>query len=143
MLFTPSNAKLVMTGAKTNTRREKKPGDVAITKDGQIVSVERNKRLLWEVERSYAVQPGRGKPSIGRIWLTEIRQQSLQDISEADICAELGCPAQWPGPGPEPYKRNLRAVFATLWDSINGKGHRWNDNRTVWALTIKLPNPKE
>lgn len=143
MLFTPKNATRVMCGEKTQTRREKQPGDTAIMKDGKIVAVERNKRLLWEVERSYAVQPGRGKPSIGRIWLTEIRCQSLQDISEADICAELGCPTQWPGPGPEPYKRNLREAFANLWDSINGKAHRWNDNNTVWALTIRLPKPEE
>lgn len=143
MLFTPSNAKLVMTGAKTQTRREKHPGDTAIMKDGKIVAVERNKRLLWEIGRSYAVQPGRGKPGIGRVWLTEIRGQNLWDISDKDICDELGCPTTWPGPGPEPYQRNLWAAFATLWDSINRRGHQWSDNPKVWALTIELPKPEE
>ena len=138
MLFTQENAERVMRGKKTQTRRERKPSDNPITRDGQIVAVERNTRLLWEVGRSYAVQPGRGKSTIGRIWLTEIRCQKLQDISEADICAELGCPQKWTGQEPEPYKRAFRTAFATLWDSINSKGHRWNDNPMVWALTFRL-----
>jgi len=140
MLFTQTNAERVMQGRKTQTRRERKTGDFPSTRarDGQIVAVERNKRLLWEVGHSYAVQPGRSKPSIGRIWLTEIRCESLQDISAEDICAELGCPQKWTGQEPELYKRAFRTALATLWDSINSKGHRWNDNPMVWALTFRL-----
>jgi len=140
MLFTPKNAVLVMNGEKTQTRRERKSGDRAIIRDGKICAIERGGRLLWEVDHSYAVQPGRGKPGIGRIWLTEIRDQNLWDISKEDICAELGYPVAWPGPGPEPepYPRNLWVAFATLWDSINWRGHLWSDDPKVWALTFHL-----
>lgn len=87
------------------------------------------------------------KPSIhmprwaSRITLevTGVRVERVQDISEADCCAELGAPREWPGPGPEPYKRNLRGSFAERWNLINGKreGCAWPDNPWVWVVEFR------
>lgn len=138
MLFTPNNAKLVMSGAKKQTRRLRKPGDYPIINNGKIEAVERNKRLLWEVGRIYSVQPGRGKHSIGQVKLVAIREQQLQSISDDDICAELGCPVTWTGPEPEPYRRDLRSAFVVLWNSVAKHGNKWQDNNKVWVLTLKI-----
>lgn len=69
-----------------------------------------------------------------------VRVERLQDISNADICAELGCPVVWPGPGPEPYTRDLRSAFAGLWNALNAKrgpAFTWSSNPWVWAITFK------
>lgn len=60
-----------------------------------------------------------------RIRLTAIRQEHLQDISEADAQAE--------GVGSvEEYRE--------LWQRINGKtkGARWGDNPLVWVITFEV-----
>jgi hypothetical protein len=44
----------------------------------------------WVIGKTYAVQPGRGKKQIVRIRILNIRQEHLQDITEADAIAE-GC----------------------------------------------------
>jgi len=77
---------------------------------------------------------------ISRIMLeiTGVRVERLQTISNADICAEMGIPAKWPGPGSEPYPRNLRQAFIEVWDSLNAKrGHPWASNPWVWVISFK------
>lgn len=70
--------------------------------------------------------------------VVDVRVERLQDISEADICAELGCALEYPGPGPAPYRRDLRGAFAGLWDGINAKrGYTWASNPWVWAVTFE------
>lgn len=69
-----------------------------------------------------------------------VHVERLQDISNADICAELGCPVAWPGPGPEPYTRDLRTAFAAAWNARNAKrgpAFTWSSNPWVWAITFK------
>jgi hypothetical protein len=78
---------------KTQTRRPAKRGDFIITTPGAphdhtIVAVERNGRLLYEVGRTYAIQPGRGKHSLGRFRLLAIKHEQARGISEADARAE-------------------------------------------------------
>jgi hypothetical protein len=68
--------------------------------------------------------------------ITGVRVERLQDISKEDACAELGCPREWPGPGPEPYQRDPRGAFANLWDEINPK-HPWSVNSWVWVVAFK------
>ncbi len=70
--------------------------------------------------------------------VTSIRVEQLQEISERDCCLEMGCAVKWPGPGPEPYKRNLRGLFGKLWDSINAKrGYGWDNNPYVWVVEFE------
>lgn len=72
--------------------------------------------------------------------ITVVRAERLQDISEADICAELGCPVVWPDSGPEPYTRDLRTVFAAAWNARNAKrgpAFTWSSNPWVWTIGFK------
>ena len=89
---------------------------------------------------------GKWKPSIhmprwvSRITLEvkDVGVERLQGISEEDCCHEMGCPVIWPGPGPEPYKRDLRGCFKILWDSLNAKrGYSWDVNPFVWVITFR------
>lgn len=91
----------------------------------------------WEVGRTYAVQPGHGKPAVARIRITGIRQERLRDISEEDVLAE-GCGlVRWSGEPQEGWPAT--AGFAEAWDRINTrKGTRWADNPLVWVLDFEV-----
>jgi hypothetical protein len=77
-----------------------------------------------------------------RILISDIRQERLQDISEADAVAE-GCQNTC-----QPYYSwgdvyetgcTAREDYAELWDASNTrKGTRWQDNLLVWVLTFKV-----
>lgn len=62
-----------------------------------------------------------------------IRIEPVQEISDQDVIAE-GVAIEWPGPGPEPYKRNLWAVYSHLWNQINRKRAPWCNNPWVWVI---------
>ena len=71
--------------------------------------------------------------------VTGVRVERLQDISDEDICHELGCLVKYPGPEPEPYKRDLRGCFAERWDGLNAKrGFPWSSNPWTWCIEFKL-----
>jgi hypothetical protein len=79
MMFRPELAELVMTGEKTVTRR----------------LVSENPRSPWYRERcalrvgeTYAIQPGRGKPAIGRAVITAVTRERLGVIDEAEARRE-------------------------------------------------------
>jgi hypothetical protein len=139
MLFTPENARKVMHSKKTMTRRiisryEMFYADKDTPPTVYVKCPDGKQRIKWQVGRTYAVQPGRGKASIGRVKLLGLFRERLQDISDADVCAELGVAADirmgrgW-----------LRNAFAELWDSINKMpGTRYLDNPKVNALTFEL-----
>lgn len=80
----------VLDGRKTQTRRIVKPTDIYVKHvvTGEIVAVLRNGRQTYTVGKTYSVQPGRGKKSIGRIRITGIRQEDVREISDADVVAE-------------------------------------------------------
>jgi len=70
--------------------------------------------------------------------ITKIRIERLQEINDEDCCRETGAPLKWPGPGPEPYKRDMHAVFSHLWDTLNAKrGYPWSSNPWVWVIEFK------
>lgn len=72
-----------------------------------------------------------------RIYITDIRRQWLQDISEDDVIAEGHALIRWAGEGPEGWPAT--AGYAEVWDRINRKpGTRWADNPPVWALTFEV-----
>lgn len=153
----------VMDGRKTQTRRlVRKHGDGeddftnrssywGMDEYGSdtICVVWRKGKIKWQVSRTYAVQPGRGQPAVGRIRLTGIRAEHVTDISEEDALAE-GCePGPWeettirPGVATHALvfkvRKPARVVFAELWDTIHTKpGTRWDDNPAVWVLEFEL-----
>jgi len=136
----------VLTGEKTQTRRLVKPVHCAWSNEfdieGQPIDITDVRivyeesyatREVWRVGKTYAVQPGRGKKAVGRIRITAIRREALQDVSCDDALQE----------GAYPYGRGIWSTaveeFAELWDSIHDKpGTTWNDNPAVWVLTFEL-----
>ena len=98
MIFSNEHIEKIRNGTKTQTRRQKcnyRPG------------------------RSYAVQPGRGKPELFRITILDIRRERLGDISEADCIAE-GYPS--------------RDAYREVWTSINGV---WDPDQFVYVIDFR------
>jgi hypothetical protein len=145
MLFTHTWEK-ILSGEKTQTRRIRKP-EHDISAAETCIFAYRPYRILWEVGHKYAVQPGRGKPTIkyaftdantlaywhpsdplpsvqewipARIRITNIRQECVGDISEADAVAE-----GFTG----------RDEFLRVFKQINPKSGL---NTPVWVLTFEL-----
>lgn len=122
----------VIDGNKTQTRRVVKEGETlhpaAITGlrsiDEQKPWVWTAKRWLkWQVGRTYAIQSHRSGPALGRFRLTGIRREPLWEITAEDAIKE---------------GYHSRVDFRQDWDRINIlKGHRWEDNPTVWVLDIE------
>ena len=96
--------------------------------------------LTADGERTYARQEPRaafGKKRVSRhmprwgsrltLYVTDVRVERLQDISEADAQAE--------GVGHEPPGRPATVLFFGLWDAINGAG-AWEANPWVVAYTF-------
>jgi hypothetical protein len=128
----------VMEGRKTQTRR-KIPNDCTVMLDG-------SRNVCTVFSRGRAVQRGRGRPSEGRIRITQIRRQSVREISEEDAVAEgmkcrpLTDPIFAPGAvewhSPLGWCSSARQAFSVLWDSIHGHGSFERDE--CFALTFKL-----
>src|SRR5258708_15396845 len=82
----------VLSGEKWQTRRPVKPGEkLSCRKDlfGEKICVQAaTDRIVYEVGKSYAVQPNRGKKAIARIVVTGIRLQQVRMIGECDALAE-------------------------------------------------------
>ena len=65
--------------------------------------------------------------------ITGIRPERVQDVSIDDLYAE-GCPAlSSDADGSELYE-----WFSALWDSINGKKYRWENNPYVWVIEFQM-----
>lgn len=70
--------------------------------------------------------------------VVSVRVERLQDISEADAIAEG---TQEPSLVPITGARlSERAVYAALWESINGPGS-WDANPWVWVVEFKRVTP--
>jgi len=99
-----------------------------------ISLVERNERALWQVEKTYAVQPGRGKKAVGHVLLKSIREEHVQDKTDKDAIAE-GI-LNW-----DKYNFEMapRDAFGKFWDTIHTKrGDRFEDNPEVYTLGFEL-----
>lgn len=149
MIFQHTYAQ-VLDGTKTQTRRLvgegeepnswRQGGENDPTINEVIVRSKYDERYdLWKwrakyvVGKTYAIQPGRGKKAVGRILVTTIRKQRLQDISDEDAGKETGIRVP-------PYGDNARFTFLHLWNEVhNGtKGALWEDNPEVWVLEFEL-----
>lgn len=134
----------VLDGSKTETRRIVKPGEQYepefwLSEKYNLPAFVRlpSLRHKWQVGRIYAVQPGRGQKAVSRIRLLEIRQERLQDITEAGAIAEGVALQAWAADSYYQFPRT--AGYAQLWDSIHPKrGERWADNPLVWVLRFEL-----
>ena len=77
----------VLGGTKTQTRRLVNLGDIAMM-DAETQCIDHvltgAGRKRWQVGKTYAIQPGRGKKAVGRFAVTAIRREDVRTISEAD-----------------------------------------------------------
>lgn len=106
MIFTPANARQISRGQKTQTRRPIKPGET---------------KCRYKPGHTYAVQPGRGKPSVCRIEILTVAEQRLGDLTYQDARAEG-------------YK--IRDDFWAAWADIHGGAA--DLAQPVWAITFRL-----
>lgn len=87
----------VLTGEKVQTRRLVKPRQIfeERTEFGLPPAVftvsnasDPRPKVLYEVGKTYAVQPGRGKAAVARIRILSIRREDVREISDEDVRAE-------------------------------------------------------
>ena len=109
----------VVEGIKSQTRRLIKPNEQLDANQQRVISL--NNRTVYEVGKSYAVQPGRGKKAVARIRLTGIRCETVANISDADAHAEGFL---------------SRQAFIHTWYSIHGKTASLQ--QPVWVLEFEL-----
>lgn len=107
MIFRPDLAEAVMAGMKTQTRR----------------LVSSNPRSPWyrdacayRIGGTYAVQPGRGLPSIGYLTIDDVTQVRLGAMTNEDAIAE-GFDGAF--------------AFVEAWREIN---RGWNPDARVWRI---------
>lgn len=88
MLFKLELAQKVIEQRKTQTRRLVKAGD-CIYQDhpfypNRTIVISENGRVRWEVGRDYAVQNGRGKPTLQYVMLRTIDGPQYQIVNESN-----------------------------------------------------------
>lgn len=111
----------VLSGNKWQTRRVISPHDEAVRgRYNRIEAVRHNGRLKWAVGRTYAVQPGRGKPQVARVRVTQIRSEHITRISTADAIAE---------------GFSSRQAFLRAWTEIHGEDGL---SYRVWIVKFEL-----
>jgi uncharacterized protein YhfF len=93
MIFQPHLARLIVDGKKVQTRRPVKPSD------------DQNQ---YRAGKRRAVQKGRGKPAEFHILLTDVRRETLGDITLEDAIAE---------------GFRTRAEFASYWMTLHDPKH--------------------
>lgn len=100
--FKPELIVKILAGEKTQTRRLVKMGiefavfhssnetNAVVTRRPRFEPQNYGKRLRlkWEVGRTYAISPGRGKKQVARFKLLRIRREDVRQISGADSRAE-------------------------------------------------------
>ena len=113
----------VVGGGKTQTRRIIKPNERLDTVRNAVMV---NNRITYQVGKSYAVQPNRGKPAVARIIITDIRCESVDDITEQGaICEGF----------------QSRDAFLITWRLIHGRDA--DMSRKVWVFEFRLEGENE
>ena len=137
----------VLDGTKSQTRRLVKLGCYERQVGWSVIRDTVDKQglhsvKLWTIGHTYTVQPGRGQKAVGRIRITGIRQERVQDMTIDDMIAEgiaIYTVARGILSDNPPDKR---WKFIELWDSIHTKpGTRWNENPPVWVLSFEVVQP--
>ena len=136
--------KYVTSGQKTEQRRLVREGDYAVVDEADpnqpILKVIRTAdagvpKVLYEVGKTYSVQPGLAKKTVGNIRITAIRRERLQDLSEANALKELPVTSLEEGVSDAQWALK---TFMGSWNVINSEpGLRWEDNPEVWVLEFE------
>lgn len=105
----------VLSGRKSQTLRPAKPGDVLT--GGAVVTS--GGRIRWRVGGSYSVQPGRGKPGIGRIRCTALREAPNPEAVDDAEARREGFAS--------------RDEFLTTWRKLHPRG-----TGPCWAIGFEL-----
>jgi hypothetical protein len=136
MLFKPEMIEAIKKGRKTQTRRIQKPNEYMVWRRfGDCVLADGRRK--WQVGRTYAICPGRGQKSVGRILITDIRREPLRSIlSEEALQEGVVIDVTYALRGGDEFAALV--AFRKLWNSINRKpGTRWEDNPDVWVLEFE------
>ncbi len=137
MIFSEHHVTLILSHHKTQTRRVCKPTESLVTACLHPY-VATDSTVKWQVGNTYAIQPARGAKAVGRIEITGIRQEKVQDITTLDCSAE-GYPRGDYPTAIDTYEYQQWTAYEQAWDSINKrKGTRWQDNPTVFVLEFRL-----
>jgi len=115
----------VLSAKKWQTRRLIKPKEKLCLEEAlfgnySFVRASGN-RKVYEVGKSYAVQPNRGKKAVARIVITGIRREPVRAITEQDARAE---------------GFSSRQDFLATWRAIHGQ--KTSLNRIVWVIEFEL-----
>jgi|SRR5450759_1628740 len=118
MIFSPALCDLILVGKKRVTRRPVKwretPADVEIIP------------CRYKVNKTYAVQPGRGKSGVGRVRIVSTELQSLGYLSGPEAALEGF--QMWDG-------RGVPNAFENRWRELYGG---YNPMRSVWRIEFEL-----
>lgn len=136
--------KYVISGQKTQNRRLVRAGEYATVDEAdpnrpilKVISTADAgvPKPLYEVGKTYSVQPGLAKKTVGNIRLTAIRRERLQDLTEADALKELPVTSLEAGISDARWALN---TFMGTWNIMNTEpGSRWEDNPEVWVLEFE------
>lgn len=141
MIFSET-ADLVMDGTKTQTRRVAKTHDRIMrfkqSSDNYTKGIynDQMKRMRYQVGKTYAVQPGRGAKSIGRIRVINLRIENLMDISIPDAMAEGILPE---GVKVAQYPTTWLMGFIKTWMRLYPTGDKfsWENNPKVVVIEFE------
>jgi hypothetical protein len=120
MIFAHTLA-LVLGGQKSQTRRPMKLGETFDPAAMRVLRVGKRNAVVYQVGKTYAVQPGRGQKSVARIVLTGLRQEPVAAISLADAQAEGFA-------SPEAYWQAWRTIHGAHADL----------SKAVWVLEFRV-----
>lgn len=112
MIFRPELAAAIVKGTKTATRRAISPNPNSPWRETEP--------LRYPVDKTFAVQPGRGKTSVALAVVTARRIEPLRAVLPADARRE-GFPT--------------RDGFVSAWRAINGS---WDPDQRVHVVEFKL-----
>jgi hypothetical protein len=127
MQFTKDLVEAILAGRKTHTRRPAKGGEALVMSSSFCVYKDYfsdTARLKWEVGRTYAVQPGRGKRAVARFLLKNLRQEVVSHITEEDAIAE--------------GFDNREEFFAKWRELYDGTEFDLKHNPNVWVLEFEV-----